>query len=159
MTVLLGQLQHSPADIFRTRLINAGIGSIQGMNMSWPVIVDTELDLPDDTIVVTNSEGERFGRVQVSGEQPEHFGVQVKVRGTLSTAAWTKANQIAVAMDQQLSHYTVHLLANSSLGLVAAGYRIGAVTRKSGPLSVGREQGTKRFIYTINAIFVCHQVS
>lgn len=158
MTILLGQLAHSPADIFRKLLIDKNFGSAQGASLAWPITADTELDLPDNFICVTNTVGETYGRIQVTGEQPEHFGIQVKTRGSLPYDCWNKMNAICVAMDQSLSFNVVNLPPIASIA--ASQYRIGAITRKGGVLSVGREQGaSKRFIYTLNAVFVCHQLS
>ena len=149
MTILLGQLLHSPAYIFRQLMINYGLATASG---DWPVTADTELNLPDNALVVTNTEGERWGRIQVTGEQPEHFGVQVKIRSSLPQVGWTKANLIAVAMDQQLSYQSVTI--DSSV------YAVGAITRKSSVLSIGREAGaSKRFLFTVNAVFVVEQMS
>lgn len=157
MSVLLGRLNHSPADIFRHLLINHNLGTewVYNVPTDWPITADTELDLPDNFICVTNTTGELHGRIQVTGEQPEHFGIQIKARSSIPNelGGWNKLNDIAVAMDQTLSHTAVNVVGTHH-------YVVGAITRKGGILSVGREQGaSKRFIYTLNAVFVCHQLS
>ena len=156
MTILCGQLAHSPADVIATLLVDVGlaveisnVGVIVG---SWPVSVDTELNLPDDSLTVTNTAGELNGRIQITGEQPEHFGFQIKVRASLPTTGWEKANAIAVALDQSLSYQSVTIGSST--------YDVGAVTRRGGVLAVGRElASTKRFLYTINAVVVINQTN
>lgn len=154
MPILNGQLLHSPANVIAQALIDIGlaseVSSVGAIGGDWPVTVDTELNLPDDSITVTNTQGELNGRIQITGEQPEHFGFQIKVRASLPTTGWQKANGLAVALDQSLSHQSVTI--DSSI------YAVGAVTRKGGVLAIGRElASTKRFLYTINAVVVINQ--
>ena len=154
MPILLGQLLHSPADIFRYLLIQAGYGilPVVGSLTDWPVTADTELDQPDNIIAVTNTQGETYGRIHVTGEQPEHFGIQIKVRSSLSTTGWTKANAIAVGMDQLLSFNSVTIGSNE--------YHVKQVTRKGSVLSLGREiPSSRRFLFTLNSVVVIHQIS
>lgn len=156
MPILDGQLTHSPADVVAQVMIDLGLASGMGADGRpegvWPVTVDTELNLPDDTVAVTNTEGILNGRIQITGERPEHFGFQVKVRSSLPTTGWNKANLMAVALDQQMSYNNVTLDSST--------YEVQAVTRMGGVLAVGRElASTKRFLYTINAVVVIDQTS
>lgn len=155
MPISEGQLDHSPADIIAQVLIDLSMASEMGINGkpegAWPVSVDTELTLPDDIITVTNTEGVLNGRIQITGERPEHFGFQLKIRSSISTTGWEKARTLAVALDQQMSYTTITIGSST--------YDVGAVTRMGGILAVGRElASTKRFLYTINGIVVINQI-
>lgn len=156
MPILDGRLTHSPADVVAQVLMDLGLANGMGPDGkpegAWPVTVDTELNLPDDAVTVTNTEGVLNGRIQITGERPEHFGFQIKVRSSRPTTGWNKVNALAVALDQEMSYVTV--MVDSST------YMVGAVTRMGGVLAVGRElASTKRFIYTINAIVVINQTT
>jgi hypothetical protein len=155
MTLLLGQFNDSPADVIAQLLID--LGYVEDPNLAgtakliWPVSVDSELASPDDIVCITNTDPVNSGRVQVTGQMSELWGIQFKVRAVDPQVAYRKSNQLVVAMDQEIYHQTtiIHPTATTSGGT----YFVGAITRKSGPLSLGREaSATKRSLYTINAI-------
>ena len=102
-------------------------------------------------ICLTNTEPERYGRVQLTGETSQLRAFQTKIRSSDPQVAWTKTNQLQVAYDQKILHRQTVIQPNSQ----SAGgtYNVGAITIKSGPLFLGREgSATKRSLYTINAI-------
>ncbi len=158
---LFGQLADSPAAIVAQMLIDLGYAQDPlgtGTADEWPISVDSELDSPDDVICLTNTEPVRNGRFQGTGEMNELFCFQTKVRASDGQLAWGKANDLAVTYDQRIYMVTTVLQPNSS---TAGGtYRVGRVTRKSGPMALGREgSATKRHLYTINAIVDIIQLS
>lgn len=167
MSIPLGQIVHSPADIFRYLLIQQGYGSLPNITspQPWPITADTELDSPDNAITVTSTTGEIYGRVQVTGEHVEAFGIQVKVRSSYSTAGWTQVNAVAVGMDHtdidnSLNYQLLTIPANVQQGTPTAIYTVQAVTRKGPVISLGREAGSsRRFLFTVNCIFTVQQVS
>lgn len=153
-----GLLTHSPADVLRWLLIALGYGSdpvpvggaVQG---AWPIHAHNEPNEPDDLVTLYDTRGADTGREMVGGLRVEHHGIQARVRAAESTAGWIKANAIAVAFDSGISLRTV-----SISGSV---YTVYAVTRKSGPVALGRGEApaTKRAIYTINAVIAMKQTN
>lgn len=142
-------------------LINLGQVSdplASGTANVWPVSVDTELNTPDNVVTLTNTEPQQQGRFQGSGQMNELWTFQAKIRAADSQTAYAKANALSVLFDQVIYKNQVTLAPTSH----SAGgtYRVGRVTRKSGPIAIGREgSATKRYIYTINAIVDIIQLS
>lgn len=142
---ILGTLEDSPAAVIAQLIIDLGLATDPLSSGSWPVSVDSELDSPDNVLCLTNTEAELSGRVQVTGQMSELWGIQLKIRAADPQTGYAKANAMAVAFDQTIRRNWTAIGSNV--------YMIGAVTRKGSVLYVGREgSATKRHIYTINAI-------
>jgi hypothetical protein len=144
-------LEHSPADVLRWLLIHLGVGTDPTTGGSWPIHASSEPDLPDNLITVYDTAGTTDGRIHRTGETAEHRGVMVQVRGTSQPTAWAKADSVKVALDESLS--------NELVTVDDAEYIVHAATRHSGPLSLGREPSTNRFLFTINAVVSLRQIT
>lgn len=136
----------SPADILRKLLINLEQAEETG---SWTVFVsflpDTP-EAPDEALCIYDTAGKLDGRIMATGEQVEHPGIQIRVRGKSYPDTWEKVNDIVKALDavrkvpvafNETEIYTVHNVSRS-----------GAVI----PLGMD-ESGNKRlFHFTANMV-------
>ncbi len=138
-----GTLAHQPAAIIRQLLIDLGHGTIPSDGGAWPIAVGHMPDSPDSAIRVVDTTGRDFGREMIAGERAEHPGVQIMVRDADEAGGWAKAHAIAIGLDKDVAY------AGVTIG--AVGYTVYAVTRSSGPIALGKEPGTKRDLFTINA--------
>lgn len=140
---------HSEADIIRYVLVTLGLGNLPSNPNAhtWPISVDQEPDQPDNAITVYNTSPQPQGRLQVSGLAVEHAGFMVQVRCTDSQAGKTKIREILAALTQDINRTTVTI--SNSRG--TASYMIQAVTRRSGPNTLGRDHDNEnRFLFTLN---------
>ena len=144
-------MTHSPADVMRWLLIDLGIGTAPEDEGSWPIQDSNEPDLPDNLITVYDTAGITDGRVQRTGETAEHKGFMVQIRSTDKPTAWAKAEAIKTAMDESILNLLVTVDTSE--------YVIYSVTRHSGPVSLGREPSTNRFLFTINAVVSLRQTT
>jgi hypothetical protein len=147
---LIGSLQDSPADVIAQILINMGLvadpDSSSSSNPDWLISVDQELAVPDDVIEIHNTAGIQSGRVQITGQMSELYGIQFMVRAVDSRIAFAMMNQLAVIVDQQIYRVTVPMNSGKS-------YFLDSITRTGTPIALGKEAPlTKRYIYTLNAI-------
>lgn len=146
-----GLLTHAPEDIVRRLLIAMGLGS-DPPSEPWPVYVGGEPDLPPDVISVYGTLGRQHGRDTVTRERAEHQGIQVKVRSAEYGDGAEKANQIAIAFDQDV------LWAQVTINAVT--YRVQSVNRTSPMLPLTKEALTaKRPIFAVNALISVRQLS
>lgn len=144
-----GVLVHSPADVVRRVMIAMGLGvsPANGSTTNWPIYAESEPDRPDNVITVYNTSGRSFGSTQPDGEQQEHHGIQVRVRSITPEAGWTKANALAIALDEDLYQETVTIDGST--------YTLHSVDRTGSVLPLGRNTPTdKRSLFTINAMAV-----
>jgi len=146
-----GHLEESPADIIRQLLVDLSLGTEPSADGSWPIHSTQEPDQPDDCITVYDTEGTQDGRSMIDGERFIHFGFQVRVRHAKHETGYHKADDIAMALDKTVYQNTVTIGANT--------YLVHAVSRKSGPLALGREPGTGRVLFTINAVASIRQTT
>lgn len=137
-----GALNHSPADVLRRVLIAGGYGSDPPAT-PWPIRAHVEVDKPDDVITVQDTAGRISGRTNPDSERQEHHGVQVRIRAARVSEGWTKARALAVGLDQ---------LYQESVTIGAASYRLHNVTRTTDVIPLGEEPGTRRWLFTINAL-------
>jgi hypothetical protein len=144
-------LARSPADVVRWLLILLDLGTDPEDADSWPIHASSEPDSPDNLITVYDTAGMTDGRVHRTGETAEHRGVMVQVRGTDQPTAWVKSDAIREALDEQVHNLLVTIDDEE--------YVVYAVTRHSGPLSLGREPNTDRFLFTLNAVVTVKQLS
>ena len=146
-----GTLNHSPADIIRYLLIELGQGTLPTDNGTWPVFVSSEPNLPDQVITVYDTAGHYDGRSMRSGEMYTFHGMQLRIRGINHQDAFQKANDVAVAMDEQVNRMPITI--DSSI------YKIFGISRVSGPLNLGNEENTNRILFTINAVAALRQTT
>jgi len=147
----MSSMTHSPADVIRWLLVSLSLGTDPENGLAWPIHVSSEPDAPDDLIVVYDTAGITNGRIQRSGETVEHKGVMVQVRGTDHPTAWAKAEAVNTALDESVR--------NSEVTIGSEVYVVYSVTRHSGPISLGREPSTNRFLFSINAVVALRQTT
>lgn len=146
-----GSLNHSPAEIVQTLLIDLGYGVSQG-NLPWPVFVANEPETPDNCVTVYDTVGRQHGRTFPDGERQEHHGIQVRIRAALHEIGYRKARQVAVALDEEV--YRDEVTVDTSE------YRVHSITRVSDivplpkPMNTGKIPLTDewRAVFVINAL-------
>lgn len=147
-----GTLNHSPARIIRDMIVDLGLGSEPSANTAWPVYADIEPDSPDPLIAVFDTAAVLQGRVQVSGQVQEFFGISILVRSANPSAGWTKANSVGIALDG-LNAY------QRSVSISANVYEVHSLNRRSGVISAGKGPNDKRNLYTLNYITSIRQTT
>jgi hypothetical protein len=145
---MTGSLNHPPGKIIQQLLIDLGHGTVLSAagatTGSWPVYYGTLPDSPDNAVCVFDTEPMQHGRDMVKRERCEHPGFQVLVRCDSIVDGYAKAQDIAIALDQDVYQRDVVLEGDT--------YSVQAITRTSGVLVVGLEIGsTRRRLYTVNA--------
>jgi hypothetical protein len=141
-----GLLNHSPADIVCQLLISLGLVDDPlgtGTATGWEGYVSNESSVPDNVVTVYDTQGKPDGRVMTSGEQQEHHGFQLRVRGADAQVGFAKARALAVALDQTVLR--------NSVTLGTSTYLVQAVSRTGEVIPLGTEPGTSRELFTINA--------
>ena len=144
-------LSHSPEDVIRYMLIGLDLGTLPENQDDWPIYATQEVDSPDNTITVYGTEGKKHGRDFVEGKMAEHQGIQIRIRATSPTVGHAKANAIAIALDETAYQDSVTIGSNV--------YLVHSINRVSGPLNLGKELGTRRFLFTINALTSLRQTT
>lgn len=140
-----GTLTTSPADVLRRLLIVLGHGADPPAT-PWPVFVGREPDTPDSVITIRNTSGRNLGKTMPDGERQELHGVSVRVRSASYAAGYTKARQIAVALDEDIDQEVV------AAGSPSRNYRVHAVHRTGDVNDLGPEEQTRRSVFTLNAL-------
>lgn len=142
-----GSLNHPPAKIIIRHLVAVGLAVAPAAGAVWPCYYGDEPDEPDNCLTVYDTDGKVNGREHVAGEVQEHYGIQVRLR--------CAPNAITVGF-QKLGAIMQHFDKTVNRTLVPYGsdtYRIQAISRTSGIVSLGRESITsKRRIYVMGAI-------
>lgn len=147
-----GSLTDSPQYIVRQLLVDLGVAvTPDGSATSWPVYDGSEPDTPDNCITVYGTDPEIQGHNLTDGEVTEQYGFQVRVRSVTNETGGSKAREIAQALDKSVN-LTVVTISPSS-------YVVVAVTRGSGPIPLGKEPSTKRYLHTINCKASIRQVT
>lgn len=135
----------APSEVIYQLLIDLGLG-VADVSGTWPVFISFMPDEPDEAIGVFDVVGRMDGRIQSTGEQIDHPGIQIRVRGKDYASTWTKANAIALAMDEQkrteveVESGVFYLLHNFS--------RLGSIV----PLGIDELGGRRRHSFTVNAV-------
>ena len=147
-----GNLDHSPADIIRDLLIDLSLGTLPTNNTAWPVFRSNQPDSPDNSICVFDTENELQGRRQTDGVTIEFYGILIRVRGVDYSTGFNKAKDIAHQLDTEVLRDDVTIGSDT--------YRVQAVTRRGGVLSLGSELGvSRRRLFTINAVASIYQTA
>lgn len=137
---------HSPAHVLSRVLIARGLGNVE-TNSTWPVRVGREVNLPDNSITLRNTEGRSFGHTQVDGVRQEHHGVQVRVRGVTEDVAYVKCRAVALALDQDVL--------DDSVTIDGTAYTVESVMTTSDVINLGKESPqSSRHLFTVNAVAV-----
>jgi hypothetical protein len=147
-------LDHAPARIVQQLLVDLSLGTLPEDDDDWPIYRDIEpdgADVPDSVITVYTTAG-RMEASDFLGARSERHGVQVRIRDASPDDGYTKANDIAEAMDETVTYDTVTI--GSSVYLVFVLHRAGAV------IPLGRHTPhSNRCLFTINAYLVVRQTT
>lgn len=133
----------SPATIIRHLLLDQGLGSVAG---SWPIFSSFLPEEPNESICVYDTAGKLDGRSMRDGEQYEHRGIQIRVRGPKYGDLWKKVEAIVLAIDA---------VQGSVVAIESdAAYTVHNISRTGGIHSMGIEiEGDRRrHNLTVNAI-------
>ena len=128
-------LLHSPADIVRYLLIDAGYGTLPVDSGDWPILIGIHTDTPDRQIALFEEVGTDDGRNMITGTPHEHPGVQVSVRGHDYQESYAKIQAVAVYLDS-VSFATVTIASTS--------YTVQAFTRQNNCVYLGQEKPETR---------------
>lgn len=149
------ELGHSPAYVLRTLLVELGVAVepiVGNTTTSWQAFTSNEPDLPDDCITTTDTSGRLDGRLAISGETVEHYGVQIRIRSSVFHEGWRKANEISTVLDEAVY--------NEALVIDSAQYLIHAVTKSGGIANLGRDRPSgNRSLFTLNVTIDIQRIS
>lgn len=138
-----GALDHSPAEILAKLLIDNSLATDPADAGSWPAAFAQMQNTPDNAISIKGTESDLQNRSMIDGEQFERYGLSILVRGTDFETGEDKARDIAVALDG----YVLKIVAIGSTT-----YRLHNISRSGGVLNLGEEQGSSRFLFSINVL-------
>ena len=148
---MAGSLTHAPSHILQRLLILLGVATdpLATTLGAWPVYEDMEPASPDNVITVYNTTPRVHGRTHPAGTTQQHYGFQVRIRGTTAPVAWLRANTIAEAFDGQYQ---------SIVTIAGTEYVVHAV-HHNGIVRIGKNVPTdKRSLYTMNPLAVIKQL-
>jgi hypothetical protein len=108
-------------------------------------------DVPDEAVSIYDTAGKLDGRMMRTGEQIEHYGVQIQVRGKVYSETFDRARSIALLLDQvkkesiAVESSEVYVLHNVS--------RSGAII----PVGIETVNDRRRHLFTINMTITISQ--
>lgn len=147
---MLGNLQHSPADIVRRLIVRAALGSAPELGGTWPVYASGEPHAPDHVITVYDTEGKENGRTMPDGEAQRHVGVQFRIRCTTHPLGYRKASDIRT--------YISEISYQESITLGDVAYLVRCFSSIGQVLSLGKDvPNSSRVLFTLNAMVVIEQ--
>lgn len=140
---------HTGANIVREMLVALGLGNMPSNPNAhtWPITVAQEPTAPDNAITVYDTTPMPQGRLQPTGKFIDHAGFMVQVRCSDSQQGKIKIDAIMTALMESVKRTTVTV--SDKYGTAA--YLVTAVTKRSGPNTLGRDEGNQnRFLFTLN---------
>ena len=146
----------SAADVLRYWLISQSIVSDPGLFplADWPCYVASEPDgdgIPDEVVTIYDTSGIIHQRSMETGERVYHDGIQIRVRADTHNNGYSKAKQIASAVDEDCIQQAVVIGTRQ--------YRITAVTLTTNVVALGKEAPTSsRSLFTINGIMNYYEI-
>lgn len=150
------QLVHSPSQIVSQLMIELALGSsvTDGVpDGDWPVYFASEPTEPDNVVTVYDNPSELHGVTNTDNEVQRHFGLQIRVRGTAHSVAWTRINLIEIFMNEFVHAETVIIDAKQ--------YLVESFLTRSDIVSLGKEmpgQGSAGMIASGRSILVLNAV-
>jgi hypothetical protein len=137
-------LAHSPEFILSKILITLGVVNIH-TSTTWPVIVNNELDTPDNMVSVWGTAGIDYGRIQNDGSRKERHGIQIRIRARNDVLCHSKASEISHALDRNTTR--------TAITLDNIDYCVDTVSRLGPPLRLGKEAPeSQRYLRVVNAL-------
>lgn len=145
-------MTHSAADLTRWYLVAGGTGTDPHDGAAWPAYAGREPAAPDDALTVYDTDGLDHGRSMPTGEILGSQGVQVRVRSTDHRTGYSKAEEVRAALAAAYQE-VVAPPGDPERYLVHCFSRIGDV------IPLGREPGSSRYVFTVNAVTPVRQLS
>lgn len=138
----------SPPSAIMYQLLH-DLGRVGG---GWPAYISFMPDTPDEVVVIYDTEGDMDGRLMATGEQIEHPGIMIQVRGKSYLDTCNKAAQIALALDQVRN---VWVAADSS-----SWYNVLNVSRTSPVIPLGIEEDARgrRHLFSLNMVLTMQKM-
>lgn len=164
---MTGRLARTPAQVFVELLIDLGLGDRHDdASPNWPIRAHNEVDGPDELITCFNTDPIHEGRFQVNGQSQTREGITVQIRSTVHSKGYDKANEIAVALDEEVRLTEVPIPNTSEVYLVYSVDHSGAIGftgntgDAGGPDPLGKQiPSSKRHQWNINCNAVIIQTS
>lgn len=134
---------HMPSDIMAEYLMRLGVLSRPVQQAPWPCSISSMPQEPNEAACLYDTVPLLDGRLMKTGEVVEHPGIQLKVRDSTAKTGYAKAAELRDVFDSTI---------NYAFTFEGNDYTIQNISRSSGVLSLGQEQGQKkRFLFTVNA--------
>lgn len=136
----------SPSQMLKVFLVQFGLVSDvnpPSASGDWPCYVGNLPDMPHSAVAIFDIGGTTDGRNHRTGAMVTHPGISVMVRSQSYDAGFSKAAEIAAALDT---------IARTIVSVGSIAYRIDAVTRAGDVVSMGQEQEKRREMFSINGI-------
>lgn len=141
---MTNNLLHLAEEIIREYLIDAGVVSRPGDDLTWPCFVGSEPNSPDNVVTIFGTTNVPQGRT-FDGELQEQYGFQVRIRAKTFPVGRTKSLAIRQALINA---------AHVSVVLDESEYVIQNFSRVRNVMSLGRDgKSSAREIMVINATF------
>jgi hypothetical protein len=106
--------------------------------------VSTDPDMPHKVTIINDTTGVSDGRVQISGELQQHYGLQARVRSDEYSDGWVRANAIRTLLSEGIDQAEISFNDGTKF-LVWCAAQIKDV------MYIGRElPATNRKLFTLN---------
>ena len=142
---------HSPADVVRWLIVQLGLGTNPTLDplQPWPVYDTVEPSTPDSCITVNDTLGMDSGRSFPDGALDSHYGFQVRIRSGDKPSGYLKASNIRRTLAEGV--YATRVTPPIPIGSQAR-YLVHCVSKVGQVLPLGFERGTRRQLFTLNAM-------
>jgi hypothetical protein len=151
-----GQFNHDVGRIIQQMIIDlGGLVTDPSANGSWPCYVGLMPDSPDNCVSVRDTEGRLQGREHVTGYLFEKHGIQIRIRSDGPVDGYVKAAAIFNALNPVTNREVTVM---DEVGTASTSYRVQSVQHTSPVLRLGPEQGTRRYLWTVNDIVSVRQL-
>lgn len=155
-------LNHMPSDVVRELILDLGLGTEPSDAGDWPVYAPEIADEvgTDDVLQVKDTDGRQFGRIQVDGNVPENYGIQVLARSLDAHDGQYQLRKIQEAFSTEVLRTSVTVPArtlNDGTAVPTTVYRVDSIERSGSIRNAGRDG--RRFLQTANFLVFLTQVS
>ena len=150
-------MNYSPAYILSQYLIDEGLAVEPSDSGDWPIFVASLPDgdeIPDDAIASIDTAGVKDGRLNETGENIIHYGVQIIVRSEIHDylSGYTKAQAIESKLE------TV----DRNEVMIDSGnvFRLDNVSTTSGVVAIGQEEenSKRRNLFSCNFLVTLKEI-
>jgi hypothetical protein len=147
-------------------LIAKGQGVLPSTNVDnhpWPIYVDqqpaTASNVPEQIIVIYNTQGQQFGRIHNSGVVPKHPGFQLLIRSVGSQAGYNKGTELETVLNTDVFRELVVITpANFEEGV--SEYLVQSAQQRSDILPLGEDRDNQNlYLHTLNYTTVISPVN